>query len=160
LAALKLGPKPDLEKALEITVGWGRRGQNSTVMPGPGLAPSREWTIKEREKLTTLAKVQSLTLENALSLLGNTCVDVYLNNDAMWSAVPINVWKYTLGGYQALKKWLSYREFALLGRPLHSEETAYFAQVVRRIASILLLGPALDTSYQAILPIATGLPAL
>ena len=61
-----------------------------------------------------------------------------------------------LGGYQVLKKWLSYREFPLLGRPLHSEEAAYFSQVVRRIAAILLLGPALDASYQAILPAATG----
>jgi hypothetical protein len=88
--------------------------------------------------------------------LGETCVDVHLTGESFWSAVPINVWNYTLGGYQVLKKWLSYREFSLLGRPLHSEEAAYFSQVVRRIAAILLLGPALDASYQAILPAATG----
>jgi hypothetical protein len=41
---------------------------------------------------------------------------------------------------------LSYREFP------HS------VQVVRRIAAILLLGPAHDASYQAILPTAVGLP--
>jgi hypothetical protein len=46
-----------------------------------------------------------------LTLLGETCVDVYLNGNAFWSAVPINVWNYTLGGDQVLKKWLSYREF-------------------------------------------------
>jgi hypothetical protein len=63
-----------------------------------------------------------------------------------------------LGGYQVLKKWLSYREFTLLNRPLHPEEAAYFAQVVRRISAILLLSPALDASYAAILPTATGLP--
>jgi hypothetical protein len=106
----------------------------------------------------------ALTLESARTLLGETCVDVYLNGDAHWSAVPINVWNYTLGGYQVLKKWLSYREFTpeqaspLLHRALHAEEAAYFAQVVRRIAAILLLGPALDASYRAILPTATGLP--
>jgi hypothetical protein len=83
---------------------------------------------------------------------------VHLNAESFWSAIPIAVWNYTLGGYQLLKKWLSYREFALLGRPLHSEEAAYFGQVVRRIAAILLLGPALDASYQAILPTAGGLP--
>ena len=106
----------------------------------------------------------ALTLASALTLLGETCVDVYLNGDAHWSAVPINVWNYTLGGYQVLKKWLSYREFTpepaspLLHRALHAEEAAYFSQVVRRIAAILLLGPALDASYRAILPTATGLP--
>ncbi len=99
------------------------------------------------------------------TLLGETCVDVYLNGDAHWSAIPINVWNYTLGGYQVLKKWLSYREFTpepaspLLHRALRPEEAAYFAQVVRRIAAILLLGPALDASYRAILPTATGIPA-
>jgi len=104
-------------------------------------------------------------LETEEGILGETCVDVYLNGDAHWSAVPINVWNYTLGGYQVLKKWLSYREFTteptspLLHRSLKPEEAAYFAQVVRRIAAILLLGPALDESYRAILPTATGLPA-
>jgi hypothetical protein len=104
-------------------------------------------------------------LESALALLGETCVDVYLNGNAHWAAVPINVWNYTLGGYQVLKKWLSYREFTpepaspLLHRALHPDEAVYFAQVVRRIAAILLMGPALDASYQVILPTATGLPA-
>jgi Type ISP C-terminal specificity domain len=113
---------------------------------------------RARKKIAAVAATQSLTLEGALALLGETCVDVHLNGESFWAAIPITVWNYTLGGYQVLKKWLSYRELTLLGRPLHSEEAAYFAQVVRRIAAILLLGPALDASYQAILPTAAGLP--
>jgi hypothetical protein len=185
LAALKLPLDPNLEKALKLTAGWGHKGQGSTVMPGRGLSHERPWTEAEREKLAALAAAQptlgapgpshlgtgdtstpqSPALEAALDLLGETCIDVYLNSDAHWSAIPINVWNYTLGGYQVLKKWLSYREFTpepaspLLHRALHAEEAAYFAQVVRRIAAILLLGPALDASYRAILPTATGLPA-
>ena len=158
LAALKLPHNADLERALKLTSGWGYRGQGSTVMPGQGLSPDRPWSTSEREKIAALAATQSLSLENALALLGEICVDVHLNVESFWSAIPINVWNYTLGGYQVLKKWLSYREFPLLGRPLHSEEAAYFAQVVRRIAAIILLGPALDASYQVILPAATGLP--
>jgi hypothetical protein len=38
------------------------------------------------------------------------------------------------------------------------EEVGYFSQVVRRVAAILLLGPGLDASYQAILTTAFGLP--
>jgi hypothetical protein len=72
--------------------------------------------------------------------------------------VATRVWRYTLGGYQVLKKWLSYREFTLLGRALRPEESAWFAQIVRRITAILLMGPALDASYRAILPGARGLP--
>jgi len=83
---------------------------------------------------------------------------VHLNGEAIWSGVPANVWTYTLGGYQVLKKWLSYRENTLLGRSLNAEEASYFAQIVRRIAAIILLGPALDANYREILPTATGLP--
>jgi len=158
LAAIKLPQSSDLEDTLKVTAGWGYRGQGSTVMPGQGLSAERSWSTAEREKIAALAATKSLTLENALALFGETCVEVHLNGESFWSAVPINVWNYTLGGYQVLKKWLSYRELPLLGRPLHSEEAAYFSQVVRRIAAIILLGPALDASYQAILPAATGLP--
>ena len=141
-----------------LTAGWGGRGQGATVMPGRGKAPERDWTRIEVERLAALAGSQNLTLDDALALLGSRCVDVSLNEAAYWAAVPVKVWEYTLGGYQVLKKWLSYREEPLLGRPLHEDEARYFSQVVRRIAAILLLGPALDASYSAILPTACGLP--
>jgi hypothetical protein len=159
LAALKLPRDPNLEEALKLTAGWGYRGQASSVMPGRGLAPERPWTEAEREKLAALAGAQSLSVDDAITLLGEACVDVHLNSGAHWSAVPINVWNYTLGGYQVLKKWLSYREFSLLERALRPDEAAYFAQVVRRITAILFLGPALDASYRGILPTAAGLPS-
>ena len=158
LAALKR-PSGNLKpEHLQLTAGWGSRGKGSTVMPGRGKAIPRPWTAVERDRLATLAATQSLTLEAALTLLGDTCLDIHLNGNSLWSAVPANVWTYTLGGYQVLKKWLSYRELPLLGRPLHPEESDYFADVVRRISAILLMGPALDASYAAILPTATGLP--
>lgn len=157
LSALKLPQNPNLEEALKLTAGWGSRGQGNTVMPGRGKSNQRKWTATERDRLATLAATQNLSVEQAIALLGETCLDIHLNSASLWSAVPANVWNYTLGGYQVLKKWLSYRELTLLKRPLHSEEAAYFAQVVRRITAILLLGPALDASYQAILPTATGL---
>jgi hypothetical protein len=43
-----------------------------------------------------------------------------------------------------IEKWLSYREKTVLGRPLRAEEVDYVTEMVRRIATILLLGPALD----------------
>lgn len=159
LGALKLPLNANVEECLKLTAGWGSRGQGSTVMPGRGLAPARPWTEAEAQRLSTLAAEHSLALEAVLELLGDTCVDVHLNGAAYWCAVPANVWNYVLGGHQVLKKWLSYREHPILGRSLHPEESAYFAQVVRRITAILLLGSALDASYQAILPTATGLPA-
>src|SRR5206468_4247713 len=89
-------------------------------------------------------------LGSAIERLGPTTCDIYLNDAAFWKNVPIQVWNYTLGGYQVLKKWLSYREQALLGRPLQVDEVSYFGQVVRRIAALLLLGPELDANYRRI----------
>ena len=47
-----------------------------------------------------------------------------------------------------MKKWLSYREEKLLGRPLTKEEVRYVQEMARRIAAILLLEPELDANYQ------------
>jgi hypothetical protein len=38
----------------------------------------------------------------------------------------------------------------LLGRPLTLDEAEYVTDVVRRIAGILLSGPALDANYEAV----------
>jgi Type ISP C-terminal specificity domain len=67
--------------------------------------------------------------------------------DAFWSNVPARVWDYTLGGYQVIKKWLSCREHPVLGRALKPEEAIYVSEMVRGIAAILLMGPALDANY-------------
>ena len=53
--------------------------------------------------------------------------------------VPAAVWSYKLGGYQVLKKWLSYRESATLGRSLKPEEVQHFTDTARCIAGILML---------------------
>jgi len=46
-----------------------------------------------------------------------------------------------------LKKWLSYREKAPLGRDLTMDEAREIMNIVRRIAAILLMSPVLDTNY-------------
>ncbi len=140
-----------------LIVGWGSRGQGETVMPGRGKVSERDWTDAERERISVLAASLNTTLTEALTSLGARCLDIYLNDDSRWTAVPAKVWQYTMGGYQVLKKWLSYREQPLLGRPLHEREARYFSQVVRRITTVLLLGSALNASYEALLPTACGL---
>ncbi len=79
--------------------------------------------------------------------LGSRTVDVHLNDAVFWSNVPERVWDYTLGGYQVLKKWLSYREEAVLGRRVNAGEARTFTQIARRIAAIILLEARLDASY-------------
>ena len=73
----------------------------------------------------------------AARTLGDTTFDVHLNGRAYWRNVPAAVWGYKLGGYQVLKKWLSYREQNVLGRPLKLEEVQHFTDTARRIGGIL-----------------------
>lgn len=75
--------------------------------------------------------------------------DVFLNSVAYWRDVPEKVWDFTIGGYQVMKKWLSYRERTLLGRDLTMDEVDYFTQMARRIAAIILLSEQLDENYRA-----------
>ena len=82
--------------------------------------------------------------------MGDSTCDVYLNDSAYWSNIPLKVWEYTIGGYQVIKKWLSYREQPLLGRALTKDEVRYVQEMARRIAAILLLQPALDANYESI----------
>jgi hypothetical protein len=49
-----------------------------------------------------------------------------------------------------MKKWLSYRERSLLGRALTLAELTEVMHMARRIASLLLLQPALDANYQTV----------
>lgn len=88
-----------------------------------------------------------LGLEAVLAALGGTTFDVYLNGLAYWRNVPERVWGYTLGGYQVVKKWLSYREAEVLGRALTADEAREVTAMTRRIAALLLLAPQLDANY-------------
>ena len=113
-----------------ITANWGRRGRGDAVNPGNGRLAKRGYTPEE-----------SKALGDVLSMLGDTTLDVYLNGEAFWRNVPAAVWDYRLGGYQVLKKWLSYRESAVLGRRLRADEIRHFTDTARRIGA-LLLGPS------------------
>ena len=121
-----------------LTAGWGHYGTGEAVMPGQGRVVERDYTADERA-----------ALGDALGILGQTTFDIYLNGNAFWHNVPAAVWRYKLGGYQVLKKWLSYRERAVLGRALMPEEVGYFAEVARRIGGILSITDTLGMSDYA-----------
>ena len=109
-----------------LTASWGHFGQGETVMPGQGRVDERSYTADERA-----------ALGETVHALGDTTFDVHLNDRAHWRNVPAAVWGYKLGGYQVLKKWLSYREMDVLKRPMRPEEVRHFTDTARRIAAIL-----------------------
>ena len=110
-----------------VTAGWGHSGSGGAVMPGQGRIVERGYTPDE-----------CAALGAAQPVLNESTLDIYLNARTFWRNVPAAVWNYKLGGYQVLKKWLSYRERAIVGRPLRLSEIEHFTDTARRIAVILL----------------------
>jgi len=133
---------------MAVTAGWGHAGKGGVTMPGKGRIVERPYDKRELGAIAEAAKARGLSRKAALALLGSDTRDVYLNDRAYWKNVPANVWGYYIGGYQVIKKWLSYREQELLGRPLRSEEAREVTATARRLAAIVLLQPALDKNYQ------------
>jgi Type ISP C-terminal specificity domain len=131
LAELNYSGIPDLR----VIAGWGHAGNGGVTMPGKGKLLTRGYRPEEE-------------LERPLlDLLGKTTHDIYLNDTAYWRNVPEKVWDYTIGGYQVLKKWLSYREHDLLGRALTTDEAREVTHIARRLAALILLQPDLDANY-------------
>jgi hypothetical protein len=115
---------------LALTAGWGHAGKGGATMPGKG-------------------RLETRAVPELPAALGAKTHDVYLNGVAYWKNIPEKVWDYTIGGYQVMKKWLSYRERPLLGRDLTMEEAEYATEMARRIAAILQMSDALDENYRA-----------
>ena len=127
-----------------VTAGWGHTGSGDAVMPGQGRAVERACTAKEREALRAAPAAfgdgaAPRASGNDGATPGGTTFDIYLNADAFWRNVPPAVWRYKLGGYQVLKKWLSYRDRGVLGRALKPDEVLQFTEFARRIGAILAL---------------------
>jgi hypothetical protein len=144
------GSKVGSEKGeLELT-GWGHFGKGQAVMPGTGNARLREYSSREFSAIDAGASQLKTTRAAILEAFGKSTLDVFLNDSVCFSNIPQRVWEYSIGGYQVIKKWLSYRDKKVLGRPLSVEEVGEVAAMARRIAAILLLQRELDANYEAI----------
>jgi hypothetical protein len=132
---------------LRVTIGWSYEGRDGVIMPGGGRIEAQpHWTDADELQAALRALVPNAT--EPLGLLGEP-INVYLNSDTYWTAVPRAVWEYRIGGYQVVKKWLSYRQHDLLARALTVDESRHVTNMIRRLAMIILLGDELDANYCA-----------
>jgi hypothetical protein len=115
-----------------LTAGWGSGGQGGLTMPGRGRTEARAPDAAEQ------------AVWGAAPML-----DVYLNEQAYWKNIPQAVWDFTIGGYQVMKKWLSYREQRVLGRALSMAEIMEVTATARRLGALVLLQAQLDANYCA-----------
>jgi hypothetical protein len=108
---------------LDLTAGWGHAGKGGVTMPGKGKLIRRD----------------------------DGACDIFLNDVAFWRNIPETVWDYTIGGYQVIKKWLSYREKPLLGRGLTPDEVRYVTEMARRLTALIALQSCLDDNYRNVI---------
>lgn len=147
---------------LSLSTGWGHAGQNGVTMPGKGKVETRAFTAEELtgragRPLPAAGRKDDARVDEARRAgsdapgpLGSSTHDIFLNDTTCWRNVPEKVWDFTIGGYQVMKKWLSYREHKLLGRPLTPDEAREVTHIARRIAALILLQPELDASYRRV----------
>ncbi len=134
---------------LRVTASWGYRQKSSqAIMAGQGRFVEREYKPVEKDALLRGAEALGLSEEQVFARLGETTFDIYMNDGTYWENVPDKVWRYTLGGYPVIKKWLSYREEEVLGRSLSVIEALEVSSMAKRIAALLLLEEDLDESYR------------
>jgi type I restriction-modification system DNA methylase subunit len=133
---------------LAVEAGWGHAGKEGVTMPAKGRIVQRPFDQAELGAIAQAAAARGLSAKQALAILGEDTRDVYLNDKAYWRNVPAGVWEYFIGGYQVIKKWLSYRELELLGRPLTADEAREVMNIARRLSAIVLMQPALDENYR------------
>ena len=80
---------------------------------------------------------------------GETTGDLYLNETAYIANVPERVWRFELGGYPVIKKWLGYRdEKRRPDRPLTHDELDHLRSIVHRIGALLVFHDNLNTAYE------------
>ena len=121
---------------LAVTAGWGIV-QPRAVMPGAGKYDVRERTDADSPGLT----------DEEREVLGEQMLDIYLNDHVRWRGVPAAAWDFKIGGFQVLRKWLSYRDKRVLGRDLTTGEARAFTAIARRLTALVLLGTKLDANY-------------
>ena len=82
---------------------------------------------------------------------GDQTGELYLNPTTYLVNVPGGVWRYELGGYPVIKKWLGYRDAKRRsGNPLTQDELAHLRSIVQRIAALHILHSQLDALYERI----------
>jgi hypothetical protein len=82
---------------------------------------------------------------------GTTTGDLNINGAVFFRHVPELVWKYELGGYPVIKKWLGYRDHGRRpGVCLSVQEVSHLRGMVQRLAAVLRLQPTLDSLYERV----------
>lgn len=144
---LSVGTPNEQDESLAMRGNWGYRSQSGAIMPAAGRL-QREVPPSIFSADLLQSDVEAALSNARIRSVAPGTVTVFMSDRACWTGIPIAAWEYTLGGYQVLKKWLSYRERDVLGRPMRLAEVREFSALARRLAAVIALHPRLDEHYR------------
>lgn len=72
---------------------------------------------------------------------------ILANDSGAWQNVPKLVWEYSVGGFQVLPKWLSYRHVRQTEQPLSASDIDTVTQLCRRVYALVALEDECDRIY-------------
>lgn len=150
--AILLDPLADpREIARELLGDW--YGKLAVVSRTPGAAGPADYTISYSYFASGKGRWEpkSPPVEDWPAAWGDQTGDLYLNSTTFLANVPEKIWRYELGGYPVIKKWLGYRDAKRRpGKPLTQEELAHLRSIVQRLAALHILHQTLDELYERI----------
>jgi hypothetical protein len=151
--ALLLDPMHDADAVIAATLGQAApalgvvRNVAGTPISEDDLVVSVSYYGAARGRWIPRAWAEAETSHGAW---GTSTGDLYISPTVYFANVPEAVWRYELGGYPVLRKWLGYRQAARRdGRPLTLAERRHFRSMIQRIAALLVLYQEADDLYEA-----------
>ncbi|MGZ4864863.1 MAG: type ISP restriction/modification enzyme [Halobacteriota archaeon] len=94
--------------------------------------------LKKKQQTTTIFEIQG---SNVVKLVRYVEDKIYINKAQFFGGITEEVWKFHVGGYQVLDKWLKSRK----GRELSSNEIEYFLQMVEVVKKTIEYTKEIDT---------------
>lgn len=97
----------------------------------------------EKVWLSLRGKAEAISKDEILRCAQNDKLDVHINPTQYFEGIPLEVWKYQIGGYQVCEKWLKDRK----GRTLSVEETRHYCKIVTALKKTIEIQTKIDSTY-------------
>ena len=149
-----LNPLGDAASVLKALVGKDSKSLGVVQRVGGGSVGESDLLIEYSYYGAATGKWEARNLKDTEAQRpewGDLTGDLYLNDSIYLGNVPAEIWRYELGGYPVLKKWLGYRQSNRRGdKPLTLKELDELRGIIIRTAALLTLRPQLDAAYEKV----------
>jgi hypothetical protein len=147
-----LDPLSDCDALIAAIIGGARRRVLGAIT-GRGAGPVKEEDLSVEIAYHGAAPGRWVERafrddEPSLPEWGSITGDLFINDKVYFSNIPTILWRFEIGGYPILKKWLGYRQVSQGHTHLSLAEVKRFRSNVHRLGALVAVRPKLDALYQ------------